>query len=283
MFSFFRKKTTDSSAVASTPARSKPFLQTIVSNTGYAINSTLKVIIGGSMITAVNGEKCFEKDDHDYSLYSRDEDSLYDLLVKLNGVYNDGKNDCAHYFTSTMNFGKSAFGAYTCQLSSHIVNPDSGIVKTLEDNCPSGFGASWVDYFAVAGIVAGGALVVGCCCVAMCRNAGGASYQPARLSAERDVEAQIEGQGEIRASAPPVEGEVTLDASPHALISADLGQVLGGAPGGAIIAGNTPPISAVNFISQRTVKQEGEKQRVAADASLATSHNKTPLLRASSY
>jgi hypothetical protein len=280
MFSFFRKKTTDTTAAPSTPARSKPFLQTIVSNTGYAINSTLKFIIGGSMITAVNGEKCFEKDDHDYSLYSRDEDSLYDLLVKLNGVYNDGKNDCAHYFTSTMNFGKSAFGVHTCQLSYHITNPDSGIVKTLEDNCPGGFGASWVDYVAVAGIVAGGALIVGCCCVAMCRDAGGASYQAAAISsAERDVEAQIEGQGEIRGSAPPAEGEVTLDASPHAMISANFGQ----APGGAIVAGNTPPISAANFISQRTAKEDAEKQRVATDASLATSHNKTPLLRASSY
>jgi hypothetical protein len=279
MFSFFRKKTADTTAAPSTPTRSKPFLQTIVTRTGYAINATLKFVIGGSMITAVNGEKCFEKDDHDYSLYSRDEDSLYGLLVKLNGVYNDGKNDCAHYFTRTMNFGKSAFGAHTCQLSYHIANPDSGIVKTLEDNCPSGFGASWTDYLVVAGIVAGGALIVGCCVVAMCSNVTASPSQSAsRHNAERDVEAQIEGQGDAIASAPPIGGEAVLDTSPHA---DRIGYAQ--APGGAIVPADEGLISAANFISQRTAKQEAEKRRVATHASVTASDNKTPLLRTSSY
>lgn len=276
---FFRAKPSDKRPTSSAPSRSASIIQTVQNHTRNTINALLNFSIGSSLITAASAETCFEKYDHDYSLFSDNENSLYDLLTKTCGIYKDGMNDCANWFTESTSFGKSAFGFPSCVLRYHQgVRPDSCIVKTLQNNCPNGFN-KW-DYIPLSGIVAGGLVILGCCTyvILKCRI-NGVNHTPNNAAAhdndEADLEApQIEDRtnqnnadvnniSEPGLDVPPTEGHSAQSNNPNPE----------GMP--APSAPSSSSLSGMHFICQQSAKE----QRCTSRASLDESNNKTPLLQ----
>lgn len=128
----------------------------------------LKYFIGMNLFSLVNaGVVCFEHDDHDHKLVTRaglDIDTIVSVLKNKCGIYNDEKDDCARWFTVTVEYGKGVFGGTSCTLDYHVLGGglDPCIDGNLKEQCPDGYGTG-EDILATIGIAVAGIVVL--CCV----------------------------------------------------------------------------------------------------------------------
>lgn len=84
---------------------------------------------------------CFEsKTGNDYTLKcDQDEDTIFNKILKNCDAYQTGGDDCADFFTESLDFCKGVFGDAVCTLTYHAgVTPGDCIVEQVQDNCSNG-------------------------------------------------------------------------------------------------------------------------------------------------
>jgi hypothetical protein len=120
--------------------------------------------VTSSFVQSTMGSRCFQKDEHFYTLISsKYEDSIFDILKSNCSTYTTDGNDCANFITDKVEFGKAFFGGSICELIHHSwITPDICITDTLQRECHSGYGST-SDILATVGIAVGSVAVIVCC------------------------------------------------------------------------------------------------------------------------
>ncbi len=130
----------------------------------------LMVLIFAKLATAT--ETCFKsKAGNSYTLncLADQAESIYGQLAKDCGAYTDGHNDCAGFFSKSLNFCSGLFGGAVCTLSySDSTTPDGCIVNKTQALCQNTYGTAQ-DFISTIGIGIA-ALTFLCCCMCIyCR------------------------------------------------------------------------------------------------------------------
>jgi hypothetical protein len=127
---------------------------------------TLTALVLFHFIQTTKAETCFEIDGHDYTLDCiNNEKAIYNQLKSQCNAYQDGADDCARFFTSTLNFCSGVFGGSACTLDYHNLFPPSlCAINVTKNDCKNGYG-TLQDILATIGISVGGAIGL---CLLLC-------------------------------------------------------------------------------------------------------------------
>ncbi len=111
------------------------------SSTGRRLLTTYAVLQSLPQFAAAS--ICFEGPNaQDYTLdcgITGQAGHLWQLLTSACHTYQDGGDDCANWFTSTLDFGSGWFGGSTCTLTYHSFDvPNECVVQILSDNVKNG-------------------------------------------------------------------------------------------------------------------------------------------------
>lgn len=165
-----------------------------------------------NLMEKVQASICFEsKEGNDYTLDAgKNESGIYDALKQNCGAYQDEYDDCARWFTSTLDFGKGILGDSVCTLTYHniVEDPDLCIINTLQDMCKDGT-VTGLDIGVITSLTAL-VLLIGTCIAVCCAKRKCNNGNADEAKALNDEEAPNYGAGDVPAPEEERRGSTRL-------------------------------------------------------------------------